>query len=106
MFASVDHFNSVTYQRWTSFILQKIFYFILSFHQRDLVAVEEKVNTIASEAGDLVDKFPDAFQLISNHNNIIVESWNQLLEKSLQRKEQLTEAEKMQLYLNDFRDLM
>lgn len=74
-------------------------------YQRDLVVVEEKVSKISSEAGELADRFPDAFQLISDHNDVIVEAWNQLLDKSLQKKERLMEAEKMQLLLTNYRDL-
>ena len=67
--------------------------------------MEEKVNTTSTMAAQLVDQYPDAFQHISDQNDSLVNAWNALLERAALRKDRLVQAEQVQLYFNEFREL-
>lgn len=74
--------------------------------ERDLAAVKEQVESVVEEAKRLADLFPDAREHISVKHEETVEAWNDLLDKSAQRKDKLYQAEKLQSYFDDYRELM
>lgn len=61
---------------------------------------------VISEARRLVDLFPDAHDHISVKNEETINVWNLLLDKSANRKEKLNQAEHLQAYFDEFRELM
>ncbi|KAK4313156.1 hypothetical protein Pmani_015473 [Petrolisthes manimaculis] len=73
--------------------------------ERDLAAVKEQVESVVEEAKRLAELFPDAREHISVKHEETVEAWNALLDKSAQRKDKLYQAEKLQSYTDDFREL-
>ncbi|XP_050686605.1 spectrin alpha chain-like [Eriocheir sinensis] len=74
--------------------------------ERDLAAVKEQVESVVEEAKRLAELFPDAREHISVKHEETVEAWNDLLDKSAQRKDKLYQAEKLQSYFDDYRELM
>ncbi|XP_030854700.1 spectrin beta chain, non-erythrocytic 5 [Strongylocentrotus purpuratus] len=73
--------------------------------ERDLAAVEEKVESTSTQAAQLVEEYTDAYQHISDENDSMVSAWNMLLERAALRKDRLMQAEQLQLYFNEFREL-
>lgn len=65
-----------------------------------------QVESVVEEAKRLADLFPDAREHISVKHEETVEAWNDLLDKSAQRKDKLYQAEKLQSYFDDYRELM
>jgi len=63
------------------------------------------VETITKEAERLIGQFPDAQDHIAAKHEEMVASWNVLVEKASMRKEKLNQAEQLQLYFNDYREL-
>lgn len=80
-------------------------YFNNSFKQRDLAAISEQVELITKEAERLIGQYPDAQEHIAVKHEQMVQSWNNLVEKAAQRKEKLQQADQLQLYFNDYREL-
>ena len=74
--------------------------------ERDLAAVKEQVESVVEEAKRLAELFPDAREHISVKHEETVEAWNDLLDRSAQRKDKLFQNEKLQSYYDDYRDLM
>ncbi|XP_076029013.1 spectrin beta chain, non-erythrocytic 5 kst isoform X3 [Oratosquilla oratoria] len=74
--------------------------------ERDLAAVKEQVESVVEEAKRLAELFPDAREHISVKHEETVEAWNDLLDKSAQRKDKLYQAEKLQSYFDDYRELI
>ncbi|XP_022241663.1 spectrin beta chain, non-erythrocytic 1-like [Limulus polyphemus] len=74
--------------------------------QRDLAAVKEQVQSLVKEAQRLASIYPDAREHISAKHEEVADAWNQLLEKSAQRKDRLQQAEKLQAYYDEYRMLM
>lgn len=74
--------------------------------ERDLAAVKEQVVALVEEARRLAAQFPDAKEHIDAKHEEVAETWNQLLEKSAQKKDKLHQAEKLQAYFDEFRELM
>jgi spectrin beta len=58
------------------------------------------------EASRLAGLFPDATEHIAVKHEQVDESWNELLEKAAQRKSKLVQAEQLQAYFDDYRDLL
>lgn len=61
---------------------------------------------MVSEAQKLAELFPDARDHIAVRHEETLRAWNDLLEKGAQRKDKLEQAEKLQAYFDDYRDLM
>lgn len=59
-----------------------------------------------NEAQKLAELFPDAREHIAVRHEETLRAWNDLLEKGAQRKDKLQQAEKLQAYFDDYRDLM
>lgn len=63
------------------------------------------MESITQEAERLIVHFPDAQQHIAAKHEEMVKAWNGLVEKSTIRKEKLVQAEQLQMYFNDYREL-
>ncbi|XP_052120778.1 spectrin beta chain, non-erythrocytic 1 isoform X4 [Frankliniella occidentalis] len=74
--------------------------------ETDLGAVKEQVESVGEEAGRLAELFPDAREHIEVKHEEAMECWNELLEKAAQRKDKLHQAEQLQAYFDQYRDLM
>ncbi|XP_076441755.1 spectrin beta chain, non-erythrocytic 5-like [Babylonia areolata] len=73
--------------------------------ERDLAAISEQVETITKEAERLIGLYPDAQEHIAAKHEEMVQAWNSLVEKATHRKEKLSQAEQLQMYFNDYREL-
>ncbi|CAH1719477.1 unnamed protein product [Chironomus riparius] len=74
--------------------------------ETEIAAVREQVDQVQSEAKKLVETFPDAKDHIEVKKEEIVEAWTELAEKSQQRKEKLAQAEQLQVYFDEYRELL
>lgn len=70
-----------------------------------MAAISEQVELITKEAERLIGQYPDAQEHIAVKHEQMVQSWNNLVEKASQRKEKLQQADQLQLYFNDYREL-
>lgn len=70
-----------------------------------MAAISEQVENITKEAERLINTFPDAQEHIATKHEEMVGAWNTLVEKASQRKEKLAQAEQLQMYFNDYREL-
>ena len=73
--------------------------------QRDLAALEKKVKILSQECQRLSKTYPESAALMREKDREVVTAWQTLLTKSQARNSKLVEAEQLQRYLNDFRDL-
>ncbi len=64
------------------------------------------MNAVVNEARKLAELSPDARDHIAVRHEETLRAWNDLLEKGAQRKDKLQQAEKLQAYFDDYRDLM
>lgn len=69
-------------------------------------AVKEQVNAVIEEAIRLSEIFPDAKEHIEVKRDETTEMWSDLLEKTAIRTEKLKQAEELQAYFDEYRDLM
>ena len=74
--------------------------------ERDLAAVREQVEALLEEAKRFAALFPDASEHIFAKNDQVREVWNQLLERSAQRRHHLMELETLQTYFDEYRELL
>ncbi|XP_063234159.1 spectrin alpha chain, non-erythrocytic 1 isoform X2 [Bacillus rossius redtenbacheri] len=74
--------------------------------ETDLAAVKEQVESVTEEATRLAELFPDARDHIEAKHEDTLEAWSDLLDKSAQRRDNLQQAEKLQAYFDEYRDLM
>lgn len=58
------------------------------------------------EASRLIELFPDARSHIEVKHQEAEATWNELLEKAAQRRSKLSQAEQLQTYLGEYRDLI
>ena len=65
-----------------------------------------QVEQVVTEAKRLASQFPDAREHISVKHEDTVQAWNDLLDKSAQRKDKLEQAANIQAYFDEYRDLM
>lgn len=79
--------------------------FCLWTFQRDLAAISDQVEAITKEAERLIGLFPDAQEHIATKHEEMVQAWNNLVEKATLRKDKLQQAEQIQMYFNDYREL-
>ncbi|CAL1542371.1 unnamed protein product [Lymnaea stagnalis] len=73
--------------------------------ERDMAAISDQVESITKEAERLINTFPDAQEHIAAKHEEMVGAWNRLVEKAGHRKEKLSQAEQLQSYFNDYREL-
>uniref|UniRef100_A0A8C3KKS8 Calponin-homology (CH) domain-containing protein n=1 Tax=Calidris pygmaea TaxID=425635 RepID=A0A8C3KKS8_9CHAR len=79
---------------------------ILSLSQRDLGAIMKELERIRGEAWHLSRTYPQVKENIMERLTEVDESWENLDKKFLERKARLSQAEQVQLYFNDCRELM
>lgn len=72
----------------------------------ELGPVKEQVESVIEEAKRLAEVYPDAKEHIEVKREETVELWNELLEKTVARKDKLKQAEQLQAYFDEYRDLM
>lgn len=60
---------------------------------------------LSQECQRLSKTYPESAALMREKDREVVTAWQTLLNKSLARNSKLVEAEQLQRYLNDFRDL-
>lgn len=65
-----------------------------------------QVDAVVNEARKLAELFPDAREHIAVRHEETLRAWTDLLAKGEQRKDKLKQAEKLQAYFDDYRDLM
>ena len=61
---------------------------------------------MAEEAVRLASLFPDAREHIAVKQEDTLDAWGELLEKSAQHLDKLQQAEQLQAYFDEYRDLM
>lgn len=74
--------------------------------ETEVAAVREQVESVQKEAVKLCETFPDAREHIEVKKEETVEIWSELVDKSQQRKDKLAQAEQLQAYFDEYRDLM
>lgn len=74
--------------------------------QRDLAAVQEQSEVLLREARRLGETFPDAREHIEAKRDEVSEAWKALLARSRQRGDKLRQAEQLQTYFDEYRELM
>lgn len=74
--------------------------------ETELGAVKEQVDAVVEEAKRLAEIYPDAKEHIEVKRDETTEMWTELLEKTVARKEKLQQAEQLQAYFDEYRDLM
>lgn len=73
---------------------------------RDLIALEEKVNQLSKDADELSDKHPDSKETIQDKKDALLSAWRNLKQKSIKRNEQLDVSYLLHRFLSDYRDLL
>ena len=61
---------------------------------------------MTEEAGRLASLFPDAREHIAVKHEDTLNAWGDLLQKSAHRWDKLQQAEQVQTYFDEYRDLM
>ncbi|XP_065259867.1 spectrin beta chain, non-erythrocytic 5 [Emys orbicularis] len=82
---------------------------LLSQHEgveRDLAPIAKELERIQGEARRLSRLYPQARENIMERLTEVDECWEKLNRKSVERKEWLSQAEQVQVYFNDCRELM
>lgn len=74
--------------------------------ETELGAVRQQIDGVIEEAKRLADIYPDAKEHIEVKRDETTESWTELLQKTMARKEKLQQAEQLQAYFDEYRDLM
>ncbi|KAG1650604.1 Spectrin beta chain, non-erythrocytic 5 [Nymphon striatum] len=74
--------------------------------ERDLAAVKKQVDCVIEEAEQLASIFPGSRDHISVKHGDTVAAWNQLLDNSARRSEKLNQAEQLQSYFDEYRELL
>lgn len=74
--------------------------------ETELGAVREQVDGVVEEAKRLAEIYPDAKEHIEVKRDETTETWTELLDKTVARKEKLQQAEQLQAYFDEYRDLM
>ncbi|XP_026142105.1 spectrin beta chain, non-erythrocytic 5 isoform X1 [Carassius auratus] len=74
--------------------------------ERDLAVIEEDVSRRKEEGKALVRKCPRVRDSLSERLKEVEEIWRSLLEKANQRRQRLQQAEAVQRYLTEWRELM
>lgn len=74
--------------------------------EAELGAVKEQVDSVVEEAKRLAEMYPDAKEHIEVKRDETNESWTELFDKTVTRKGKLQQAEQLQAYFDEYRDLM
>ena len=73
--------------------------------QRDLKALGKSVEVLSQEASRLSGLYPESADLVITIEKETGDVWNRLMSRTEARKRKLSEAEQLQLFLNEYRDL-
>lgn len=73
--------------------------------EHDLAPLEQRVQQLSQDGGKLRSAHPESARPIGEKEKSVNSAWKELITRSQQRKEKLGQAEKLQRYLDDFRDL-
>lgn len=73
--------------------------------QHDLAPLQQRVKQLSQEGQHLSTSYPESATHIVKRESQAVTAWLELNAKSQRRKQKLGQAEELQHYLNDFRDL-
>ena len=60
---------------------------------------------LSDECKRLCDTYPESSSHVKDKEKDVLSAWEKLMERSKARKEKLVEAEQLQRFLNNFRDL-
>jgi len=74
--------------------------------ERDLDALDKRVNQVNNEANRLVENHPDESDDIREKQERVVGNWSDLKDKANERKKNLENAYYLHRFLSDFRELM
>lgn len=74
--------------------------------ETELQAVKEQIEAVQLEANKLSETFPDAKEHIEVKKEETLEAWMDLLERTKLRKHKLEQAEQLQAYFDEYRDIM
>lgn len=72
----------------------------------ELAPVKEQCEAVMAEARKLAELFPDARDHIEAKRDETIEAWSELRERTAGRKDRLAQAEQLQAYFDEYRDLM
>ena len=67
--------------------------------------MESRVQLVAQDAKGLATIHTESDSQIKAENDSVMQAWQELITKSQERKLKLLQAEELQRYLDDFRDL-
>ncbi|KAL3315949.1 Spectrin alpha chain, non-erythrocytic 1 [Cichlidogyrus casuarinus] len=73
--------------------------------ERDITALEEKVNQLVTGADSLSQKHPDSKQTIESRKVVLLDAMRRLLELAKHRKALLNDSLQLHRFLSDWRDL-
>ncbi|KMY97349.1 spectrin beta chain, non-erythrocytic 5 isoform X6 [Drosophila simulans] len=74
--------------------------------ESELVGIQGQVDSVLAEAAKLGEIYPDAKEHIEVKRDETVEAWSDLKEKTAARKNKLSQAEQLQSYFDEYRDLI
>ncbi|XP_050742582.1 spectrin beta chain, non-erythrocytic 5 isoform X4 [Drosophila biarmipes] len=74
--------------------------------ESELVGIQGQVDSVLAEAVKLGEIYPDAKEHIEVKRDETVEAWTDLKEKTAARKNKLSQAEQLQSYFDEYRDLI
>uniref|UniRef100_A0A182PG07 Spectrin beta chain n=1 Tax=Anopheles epiroticus TaxID=199890 RepID=A0A182PG07_9DIPT len=74
--------------------------------EAELGAIKEQLESVVNEAQKLAETYPDAKEHVEVKRDETIEVWSDLKERTVQRKEKLMQAEQLQAYFDEYRDLM
>ncbi|XP_016975530.1 spectrin beta chain, non-erythrocytic 5 isoform X5 [Drosophila rhopaloa] len=74
--------------------------------ESELVGIQGQVDSVLAEAVKLGEIYPDAKEHIEVKRDETVEAWTDLKEKTGARKNKLSQAEQLQSYYDEYRDLI
>ena len=73
--------------------------------QHDLAPLEKRTKQLSQDAQQLSAVHPESAPHISEKEQQAMSAWKDLMSRSHRRKQKLGQAEELQRYLNEFRDL-
>lgn len=74
--------------------------------ERDLAAVEGKVESLEKHADELYAKYADSSDHVNNKKTEIVQAWSDLKTKAAERRQKLEESCQLHRFLGEYRDLI
>jgi spectrin beta len=74
-------------------------------YEHDLAPLEQRITQLSKDAHILSSAHPESSAHIGEKEHEATSAWRELIARSHQRKQKLLQAEELQRYLNEFRDL-